>query len=138
MRTRSPPATTKTVARSYGVRQRRVVRGKVLRPVAVTALAAALLAPVAIPGVAALGGQIIGTVSTHQTTQFPEGAHVFGLWNLMVAEQARRMSIASALLSAAEHLAGSRGAKKVGLRVLAPRLATAGPPATRTSGGVPR
>jgi L-amino acid N-acyltransferase YncA len=69
--------------------------------------------------VATLGGQIIGTVSTHQTTQFPEGAHVFGLWNLMVAEQARRMSIASALLSAAERLAGSRGAKKVGLRVLA-------------------
>lgn len=69
--------------------------------------------------VAALGGQIIGAVSTHQTTPFPEGAHVFGLWNLVVAEQARRMGIASALLSAAERLAGSQGAKKVGLRVLA-------------------
>ncbi|MEU8076725.1 GNAT family N-acetyltransferase [Catellatospora citrea] len=69
--------------------------------------------------VAALGGQIVGAVSTHQTTPFPEGAHVFGLWNLVVAEQARRMSIASALLSAAERLAGSQGAKKVGLRVLA-------------------
>jgi GNAT superfamily N-acetyltransferase len=69
--------------------------------------------------VAALGGQLIGTVSTHRTTQFPEGAHVFGLWNLVVAEQARRLGIASALLSAAERLAGSQGAKKVGLRVLA-------------------
>ncbi|MDG4811002.1 GNAT family N-acetyltransferase [Micromonospora sp. WMMD1120] len=68
--------------------------------------------------VAALGGQIVGTVSTHRTTPLPEGAHVFGLWNLMVAEQARRMNIASALLSAAERLAGAQGAKKVGLRVL--------------------
>ncbi|SBT65735.1 hypothetical protein GA0070622_2742 [Micromonospora sediminicola] len=68
--------------------------------------------------VAALGGQLVGTVSTHRTVQFPEGAHVFGLWNLMVAEQARRMSIASALLSAAERLAGSHGVKKIGLRVL--------------------
>ncbi|MFI7523427.1 GNAT family N-acetyltransferase [Micromonospora globbae] len=69
--------------------------------------------------VATLGGQIIGTVSTHQASPFPEGAHVFGLWNLLVAEQTRRMSIASALLSAAERLAASQGAKKVGLRVLA-------------------
>ncbi|RKN34808.1 GNAT family N-acetyltransferase [Micromonospora musae] len=69
--------------------------------------------------VATLGGQIVGTVSTHQTTRFPEGAHVFGLWNLMVAEQARRMGIASALLSGAERLAGAQGAKKIGLRVLA-------------------
>ncbi|MEV4413853.1 GNAT family N-acetyltransferase [Catellatospora sp. NPDC049609] len=69
--------------------------------------------------VAALGGQIVGTVSTHRTSPFPEGAHVFGLWNLLVAEQARRMSIASALLSAAEGHARSQGAKKVGLRVLA-------------------
>jgi predicted N-acetyltransferase YhbS len=68
---------------------------------------------------AALGGQIVGAVSTHQATPFPEGAHVFSLWNLVVAEQARRMSIASALLSAAERLAGAQGAKKVGLRVLA-------------------
>ncbi|MFI5486652.1 GNAT family N-acetyltransferase [Micromonospora echinaurantiaca] len=69
--------------------------------------------------VAALGGQIIGAVSVHRTTPFPEGAHVFGLWNLVVAEQARRMSVASAMLSAAERLADSQGAKKVGLRVLA-------------------
>jgi GNAT superfamily N-acetyltransferase len=69
--------------------------------------------------VAALGGQIIGAVSTHPTTPFPEGAHVFGLWNLVVAEQARRMSIASALLSAAERRAAAHGARKVGLRVLA-------------------
>lgn len=69
--------------------------------------------------VATLGRQIVGAVSTHQATRFPEGAHVFGLWNLMVAEQARRLSIASALLSAAEHRAGSQGAKKLGLRVLA-------------------
>ncbi|WP_222864396.1 GNAT family N-acetyltransferase [Micromonospora sp. WP24] len=69
--------------------------------------------------VAALGRQVVGAVSTHRTTRFPEGAHVFGLWNLMVAEQARRMGIASALLSAAERLAGAQGAKKVGLRVLA-------------------
>lgn len=69
--------------------------------------------------VAALGGHIVGAVSTHPTTRFPEGAHVFGLWNLVVAEQARRMSVASALLSAAERLAGSQGAKKIGLRVLA-------------------
>ncbi|GAB4052400.1 GNAT family N-acetyltransferase [Catellatospora paridis] len=69
--------------------------------------------------VASLGGEIVGFVSTHQTTPFPEGAHVFGLWNLVVAEQARRMGIASALLSAAERLACAQGAKKVGLRVLA-------------------
>lgn len=69
--------------------------------------------------VAALDGQLVGAVSTHPTTPFPEGAHVFGLWNLVVAEQARRMGIASALLSAAERRAGSQGAKKVGLRVLA-------------------
>ncbi|MCX5066089.1 GNAT family N-acetyltransferase [Micromonospora lupini] len=69
--------------------------------------------------VAALGGQIVGAVSTHPTTPFPEGAHVFGLWNLVVAEEARRRNIASALLSAAERRAGAHGAKKVGLRVLA-------------------
>lgn len=69
--------------------------------------------------VAALGGQLVGAVSTHQATPFPEGAHVFGLWNLIVAEHARRTSIASALLSAAERLAGAHGARKVGLRVLA-------------------
>ncbi|MFI5835775.1 GNAT family N-acetyltransferase [Micromonospora sp. NPDC051300] len=69
--------------------------------------------------VAALGGQIVGAVSAHQTTPFPEGAHVFGLWNLVVAEPARRMSIASALLTAAERRVGAQGAKKIGLRVLA-------------------
>ncbi|MEU4338692.1 GNAT family N-acetyltransferase [Micromonospora lupini] len=69
--------------------------------------------------VAALGDQIVGAVSTHRTTPFPQGAHVFGLWNLVVAEQARRRNIASALLSAAERRARALGAKKVGLRVLA-------------------
>ncbi|SCG75932.1 hypothetical protein GA0070609_5185 [Micromonospora echinaurantiaca] len=69
--------------------------------------------------VAALGGQVIGTVSVHRTNPFPEGAHVFGLWNLLVAGQARRMGVASALLSAAERRAGSQGARKIGLRVLA-------------------
>ncbi|CCH19934.1 GNAT family N-acetyltransferase [Micromonospora lupini] len=69
--------------------------------------------------VAALGDQIVGAVSTHRTTPFPEGAHVFGLWNLVVAQQARRRNIASALLSAAEHRARAQGAKKIGLRVLA-------------------
>lgn len=68
--------------------------------------------------VAALGGQVVGAVSTHRTTPFPEGAHVFGLWNLLVAEQARRMNIASALLTAAERRAAERGANKLGLRVL--------------------
>ncbi|MFG1652526.1 GNAT family N-acetyltransferase [Micromonospora sp. NPDC049275] len=69
--------------------------------------------------VAALGDQIVGAVSTHRTTPFPEAAHVFGLWNLVVAEQARRRNIASALLAAAERRAAAEGAKKVGLRVLA-------------------
>ncbi|MFI7635552.1 serine hydrolase domain-containing protein [Nonomuraea sp. NPDC049400] len=53
MKTQSSPATTETGARIYGVHQRPVIRGKVFRRVAVTALAAALLGGVAVPGVAA-------------------------------------------------------------------------------------
>ncbi|MEU4233834.1 serine hydrolase domain-containing protein [Nonomuraea sp. NPDC026600] len=50
MKTQSPPATR---ARIFGVHQRPVIRGKVFRRAAVSALAAALLAGVAAPGVAA-------------------------------------------------------------------------------------
>ncbi|GAA4711232.1 serine hydrolase domain-containing protein [Phytohabitans rumicis] len=57
MRTQSP-ATTETGARVYGVHQRSVIRGKVLRPVAVTALAAALLTAAATPGIASADSSV--------------------------------------------------------------------------------
>jgi D-alanyl-D-alanine carboxypeptidase len=52
MRTQSRPATTETAARICGVPQRSVIRGMVLRHVAVTALGVALLAAAATPGIA--------------------------------------------------------------------------------------
>ncbi|GAA2354469.1 hypothetical protein Cme02nite_47510 [Catellatospora methionotrophica] len=69
--------------------------------------------------VAVLGGELVGSVSTHPASPFPEGAHVFGVWNLIVAEHARRVGVASALLAAAETRAVAQGARKIGLRVLA-------------------
>jgi ribosomal protein S18 acetylase RimI-like enzyme len=68
--------------------------------------------------VAQVGGQVVGYVSVQPKTPFPEGAHVFALWGLVVAEEARRLGIASGLLAAAEDTARAGGAKKVGLRVL--------------------
>jgi len=51
MRTQSPPATTKSRVDIYG-------RGKVLRPVAALALAAALLAAAAVPGIASADSSV--------------------------------------------------------------------------------
>ncbi|MDP4500937.1 serine hydrolase domain-containing protein [Nonomuraea turcica] len=58
MKTQSPPVITATGLRIYGVHQRPVIRGKVFRRAAVTALAAALLAGTATPAVAAADSRV--------------------------------------------------------------------------------
>ncbi|GAA2406071.1 serine hydrolase domain-containing protein [Nonomuraea africana] len=59
MKTQSPPAITATKARFFGVHQPPVIRSKVFRRVAVTALAAALLAGAATPGMAAADSRAV-------------------------------------------------------------------------------
>ncbi|MGA8117446.1 MAG: GNAT family N-acetyltransferase [Actinocatenispora sp.] len=76
--------------------------------------------------VAALGDQVVGCVSTLPKTPFAEGAHVYGLWGLMVAPEARRLGVASALLAAAERTVVERGGRKMSLRVLGTNEAAQG------------
>ncbi|MDP9866935.1 MULTISPECIES: serine hydrolase domain-containing protein [Streptosporangium] len=59
MKTQSPSAITATKARVFGVHQHPVIRGKVFRRVAVTALAAALLAGASTPGMAAADSRAV-------------------------------------------------------------------------------
>lgn len=67
-------------------------------------------------------GVIVGYVSVHPKLPFPEAAHVYALWNLVVSTQARRRGIASALLATAERVALNGGATKLSLRVLGSNL----------------
>jgi len=57
-------------------------------------------------------------VSVQPKIGFPEAAHVFALWSLVVADTVRRLGIASALLESAERVARESAATKLSLRVL--------------------
>lgn len=68
--------------------------------------------------VAELEGRLAGYLRLKPATALPENAHVFGVFGLAVALDARRRGVASALLAAAEEHARARGARKLSLRVL--------------------
>lgn len=64
-------------------------------------------------------GEIVGFVAVPVKGGFEEQAHVFGLFNLIVAAKARRLGVGTALMLAAERFALERGARKLSLTVLA-------------------
>lgn len=66
--------------------------------------------------------QIVGMVKLRPKSRFPESAHVLSVLNLVVAPEARRQGIGSALLAAVEHVALTKGARKLSLGVLASNL----------------
>lgn len=68
--------------------------------------------------VVVLGGRIVGYAAVREKIPFAEGAHVQAVWGLVVDPAVRRQGIASALLTGAEELARSRGARKLSLHVL--------------------
>ncbi|RJL23661.1 GNAT family N-acetyltransferase [Bailinhaonella thermotolerans] len=73
--------------------------------------------------VAEMDGEIVGVVSVRARSWFPETAHVFDIAGLVVAVSARRLGVASALLSAAERKAAEAGAVKLSLKVLSTNTA---------------
>ncbi|HEY2669343.1 MAG TPA: GNAT family N-acetyltransferase [Rugosimonospora sp.] len=68
--------------------------------------------------VAQIGGEVVGYVGVLPKFRLPEAAHVFVVRGLAVAAGARRLGVASALLSASERSAADRGATKLSLQVL--------------------
>ncbi|MGH3647184.1 MAG: GNAT family N-acetyltransferase [Micromonosporaceae bacterium] len=73
--------------------------------------------------VAELNGAVVGYVRMRPANNVPEGAHVLGIFGLLVAESARQLGIASALLTAAEEYARAHGGRKLILHVLATNTA---------------
>ncbi|MGH3715694.1 MAG: GNAT family N-acetyltransferase [Micromonosporaceae bacterium] len=69
--------------------------------------------------VAELNGAVVGYVRLRPGSHVPEAAHVFGIFGLVVAESARRLGTASALLRAAETYVRERGGRRLFLHVLA-------------------
>src|SRR5262249_17913356 len=61
---------------------------------------------------------VVGYVGVMPKMKLPEAAHVFNVRGLVVAPEARRLGVASALLEAAERVAAERGARKLSLQVL--------------------
>lgn len=76
--------------------------------------------------VAELNGAVVGYIRIELGRDIPEAQHVYGIFGLVVAESARRLGAARALLDAAEQYARSRGGRKLFLHVLATN-----PPAQR-------
>ncbi|GAA5180642.1 hypothetical protein GCM10023322_13400 [Rugosimonospora acidiphila] len=68
--------------------------------------------------VAQLGGELVGRVCTRPKYELVEGDGVYAIIGLVVAPDARRMGVASALLAAAERTAVDKGARKLSLSVL--------------------
>lgn len=68
--------------------------------------------------VAEVDGRLAGYLRLKPATRLPENAHVLSVFGLAVDPGARRRGVAAALLSSAEELARSRGARKLSLRVL--------------------
>ena len=75
--------------------------------------------------VAELEGRLAGYIRVRPVSELPESGHVLGVMGLAVApggqvraRGARRRGVASALLTAAEQLARTRGARKLSLHVL--------------------
>ncbi|HEX6076383.1 MAG TPA: GNAT family N-acetyltransferase [Micromonosporaceae bacterium] len=69
--------------------------------------------------VAEYRGQVVGYVKVRPVYPMPEGAHVFAIHGIVVAEHARGRGVASALLGAAEEHVRVRGGRKLRLGVLA-------------------
>lgn len=69
--------------------------------------------------VAEHAGEVVGFVANPPKRGFEEQAHVFGLYNLIVAAKARRLGVGTALMLAAERFTLARGGRKLSLGVLA-------------------
>jgi ribosomal protein S18 acetylase RimI-like enzyme len=68
--------------------------------------------------VAEIGAEVVGYLRLGPASRLPENAHVLVVQGLAVVQQARRRGVATALLTAAEQRARSRGARKLSLRAL--------------------
>ena len=64
-------------------------------------------------------GAAVGYVTVPPKGGFDEQAHVYGLFNLIVSANARRLGVGTALMLAAERFALEHGARKLSLTVLA-------------------
>ena len=73
--------------------------------------------------VAELDGRLAGYIRVRPVTELRENGHVLGVMGLAVVPGARRRGVASALLTAAERLARTRGARKLSLHVLSTNTA---------------
>lgn len=69
--------------------------------------------------VAEYQGEVVGYAKVRPVYTMPEGAHVYAIHGIVVAEHARRRGVASALLRAAEDFVRVRGGRKLRLGVLA-------------------
>ncbi|MGH3727419.1 MAG: GNAT family N-acetyltransferase [Micromonosporaceae bacterium] len=67
--------------------------------------------------VAEYQGSVVGHIKVRQPYPMPEGAHLFAIHGLVVAEHARGNGVGGALLRAAEHRVRGHGGRKLKLNV---------------------